>query len=68
MKRQIDNVKKNTTNIFKGDKCQLHNINCGPPDFLKFFPIKGLWELYVATATRVPIQSVQNLNAAFLPT
>ena len=37
MKRQIDNMKKNTTKIFKGDKCQLHNINCGPHGFLKVF-------------------------------
>ena len=37
-------------------------ISCGPRgvregDWLKFFPSKCLWELYVTMASRVPIQS-----------
>ena len=35
--------------------------------FFKFFPIICLWELYVATATRVPIQSAQKSYAVFPP-
>ena len=34
---------------------------------LKVFPIISLWELYVAMATRVPIQSAQKPYAAFPP-
>ena len=33
-----------------------------------FFPIISLWEVYVAMATKVPIQSVQKPYAAFPPT
>ena len=36
--------------------------------FKVFFPIISLWELYVAMANKVPIQSAQKPYAAFPPT
>ena len=51
--------------IYIGDHKTLLNTYNLSEDFFKVFPIISLWELYVATTTRVLIQSVQKPYAAF---